>query len=384
MTSSNSDSFNVLIAGGGVAALEAALALRELAGDRVHTTLLAPEAEFVYRPMKVLEPFVAFSDARRYSLEAIARDIGAELRRDAFKRLEPDRRVVHSELGVQLEYDAVLLALGAIARPRFEYALTLDDHGLGEQLQGLIEALERGRIHRLAFVIPGPRSWPLPIYELALLTARRAYETGTEVSITLVTPEDAPLAIFGTQASDAVERLLDEHHIRTITSAYCETPRPGLLSIHPGARELRVDRIVALPELFGPDTPGVPKSVADGFISVDAFGRVPSVERVFAAGDITDFRVKHGGIAAQQADAAAEAISALAGAPVEPRPFAPVIHGILLGRTKPLYLSAQVIGGHWSTTDVGDTSTSSLTTKIAAKYLAPYLSTHDRVGGSAT
>jgi sulfide:quinone oxidoreductase len=378
---SKSDRFNVLIAGGGVAALEAAVGLRDLAGERVRTTLLAPEAEFVYRPMKVQEPFVAFNDARRYSLEEIARDIGAELRRGAFKRLEPDRRIVHTELGAQLEYDAVLLALGAVLRPRLEYALTIDDLGLGEQLQGLIEGLEGGRVHRLAFVVPGPMSWPLPIYELALMTARRAYDVGREVSITLVTPEPAPLAIFGTQASDAVRRLLEEHRIRTITSAYCETPRPGFVSIHPGPRELHVNRVVALPELFGPCAPGVPKSAPDGFIAVDAHGRVPSLEQVFAAGDMTDFPVKHGGIAAQQADAAAEAISALAGAPVEPRPLAPVIHGILLGPKKPLYLSAHMTGGQWVTTDVGDTPTWSPPTKIAAKYLAPYLNARDCVGG---
>jgi hypothetical protein len=82
------------------------------------------------------------------------------------------------------------------------------------------------------------------------------------VSITLVTPEEAPLAIFGTRASDAVKRLLEDYRIRTITSAYGETPRPGFVSIHPGPRELHVNRVVALPELFGPCTPGVPKSAA--------------------------------------------------------------------------------------------------------------------------
>jgi NADH dehydrogenase FAD-containing subunit len=66
--------FRVLIAGGGVAGLEAALALRDLAGDRVSTTLLAPEPEFVYRPMRVREPF-AYSAAGHYPLESIARDV---------------------------------------------------------------------------------------------------------------------------------------------------------------------------------------------------------------------------------------------------------------------------------------------------------------------
>ena len=37
----------VLIAGGGVAGLEALLALRDLAGDRVELTLLSPETDFI-------------------------------------------------------------------------------------------------------------------------------------------------------------------------------------------------------------------------------------------------------------------------------------------------------------------------------------------------
>ena len=39
---------NVLIVGGGVAALETLMALRDLAGDRVGVTLVAPEPDFVY------------------------------------------------------------------------------------------------------------------------------------------------------------------------------------------------------------------------------------------------------------------------------------------------------------------------------------------------
>jgi sulfide:quinone oxidoreductase len=55
--SPSSEAFDVVIAGGSVAALEAALALGDLAGYRIRTTLIAPNAEFVYRPMTVREPF---------------------------------------------------------------------------------------------------------------------------------------------------------------------------------------------------------------------------------------------------------------------------------------------------------------------------------------
>jgi sulfide:quinone oxidoreductase len=369
--------FQVVIAGGGVAGLEAGLALRELAGELVSTTLLARDPEFVYRPLRVREPFAGPS-ARRYRLDEIAKDIGMEFKQDAFKWLDPERRIVHTEAGEQLTYDALLLALGARLHPRFKHALTLDDRRLDEQLHGLIQDVEAGYIDKLAFIAPSQMAWPLPLYELALMTARRASEMNEDVSITIVTPEDAPLALFGSAVSEAVEQLLEQNGILTICSTHCETPEPGQVSLHPGERTLYVDRVIALPELFGPSTPGVPKRDGHGFIPIDVHCRVPGLEAVFAAGDATDFAVKHGGVAAQQADVAAESIAALAGAPVEPSMFHPVVHGILLGAHRPLYLSAHITGGHGSSSEVSEEPTWSPATKIAARYLAPYLQSGDR------
>lgn len=378
MTSTPHQPFKVLIAGGGVAALEAALALRELAGKRVSTTMLAPEPEFVYRPLRVREPF-GYSVAGHYPLQEIADDIGIELEQDAFKWLDPAQRVVHTEGGQKLPYDALLLALGARAHPRFRYALTLYDHRLDEQLHGLIQDVEAGYARKLAFIAPSQMPWPLPLYELALMTARRAWEMNEDVSVTIVTPEDAPLAVFGSAVSQAVGRLLVEHGILTIPSAHCETPEPGLVSIQPGTRRLHVDRIIALPELFGPSTPGVPKLGTHGFLPIDVYCQVPGLVNVYAAGDATDFAVKHGGVAAQQADVAAESIAALAGAPVKPAKFHPVIHGILLGGDRPLYLSAHITGGHGSSSEVSEEPTWSPATKVAARYLAPYLDSRDQL-----
>jgi sulfide:quinone oxidoreductase len=255
--------------------------------------------------------------------------------------------------------------------------LTIDDRGLDEQLHGLIQDVEGGYVHSLAFVAPSPMPWPLPIYELALMTAGRAYDMGVEVSLTIVTPEDAPLAVFGATVSETVGRLLKSRGIRTILSARSEVPKPGHVSIRPGDRSLHADRIVALPQLLGPSASGVPGGSTGGFIPIDAHCAVPHLERVWAAGDATDFPIKHGGIAAQQADTAAEAIAALAGAAIEPRPFHPDIHSVLLGADKPLYLSAHVTGGHGSSSEISDTPSWSPPTKIAARYLAPYLESRD-------
>jgi sulfide:quinone oxidoreductase len=376
--SSSDEPFSVLIVGGGVAALEAALALRDLGRERLATTMIAPDPEFVYRPMTVREPF-GYAAAHRYPLEEIARDIGVELVPDSFKSLDGDRRLVHTEAGEQLSYDALLLALGAGMYTRYKHAITVDDRRIDQLLHGLIQDIEGGYVHRLAFVIGSGASWPLPIYELALLCATCAHDMNIDLSITIATPEDAPLAIFGEAVSEGVRQLLDEHGILTITSAHCEVPESGRVAINPEARHLHADQIVALPKLVGPSAQGVPGGVPDGFIPVDVHCKVRGLERVYAAGDATDFPVKHGGIAAQQADVAAQAIAGLAGVAEQPKPFEPVMHGMLLTGGKPRYLSAHITGGHGSTSVISQTPTWSPPTKIAAKYLAPYLEGRDRL-----
>jgi sulfide:quinone oxidoreductase len=220
-------------------------------------------------------------------------------------------------------------------------------------------------------------AWPLPLYELALMTAGRAYDMNIELATTLVTPEDRPLAIFGPTASDAIAQRLERAHVKTITSAYGEIPRSGEVVINPGDRQLRVDRVVALPELYGPAVRGVPLG-EHGFIRVDPYGRVRDLEGVYAAGDAIDFPIKHGGIGSQQADVVAQSIAALAGAPVTPEPFNPVIHGMLLTDAQPLYLTAKLTGGQGFSSEISDTPDWDPPSKNASKYLAPYLEQQDR------
>ncbi|MFI4990196.1 MAG: NAD(P)/FAD-dependent oxidoreductase [Solirubrobacterales bacterium] len=367
----HSEKFRVLIAGGGVAALETALALKQLAADRVQMTVIAPNDEFVYRPMTVREPF-SFLGARRFPLEPMLEDIGAELLRDKLGWVDHELRVAHTETGQQLEYDALVLALGTRVSARYEHALTIDDRTMDETLHGLIQDVELGYVDSLAFVAPPRMAWPLPLYELALMTAGRAYDMNVELPITIVTPEDKPLAIFGERAGEGVAELLAKAKIETITNAYAEIPEQGQIVIGPGARHVHAARIVALPELYGPSIHGFPLS-HNGFIAVDRFGQVPDCGPLFAAGDATDFAVKQGGVGSQQADAVAESIAALAGAPIEPKPFHPVLRGMLLTYDKPYYMTAQIAGGHGFSSQFSSEPLWQPVSKIAAKYLAPYL-----------
>src|ERR1017187_7536782 len=94
----------VVIAGGGVGALETALALHVLAGDRVKLTLLAPTAEFIYRPVAVLEPFVRVPP-RRLALARVAAELGATLEHDGLAAVDCDRRVLQTVGQRELRYD---------------------------------------------------------------------------------------------------------------------------------------------------------------------------------------------------------------------------------------------------------------------------------------
>ena len=367
---------NVLIAGGGVAGVEAALALRDLAGDAVSVTLLSPEADFVYRPMSVREPF-SYAGARHYPLDKIAADTGAQLIRDSFAWVEPSERIVHTTGGHALGYDALILAIGAKRVDLFPHATTIDDRHLDEIYRGVIQDIEQGYVHRVAFVMPNDASWPLPLYELALMTAERAFSMCVDVDLTIVTPERTPLAIFGTEASAAVSALLDKRGIAVECHALAQIPSKGKVTIFPGDRRFEVDRVIALPQLMGPSIRGLHVG-DDAFIPVDDHCRVRGVDRVYAAGDATDFPVKHGGLSTQQADTAAADIACLAGCDVEAGPLRPHVEGLLLTGRDPLYISATVTGASGFHSRVSREPLWSPPTKIAARYLSPYLDGIDR------
>ncbi len=380
-TQDSASKLRVLIVGGGVGALEALLALRELAAEHTTVTVLAPNAELVYRPMTVREPF-SYPCASRYPLAPIVEEAGAELVVDELAEVDTAKRIVHTASGSEIAYDELVLALGAHARPRYEHAITIDDRNLDETLHGLIQDVEEGYVDSVAFVSPGRMAWPLPLYELALMLAGRAYDMNVKLKATIVTPEDKPLAIFGETASSAVAELLAQAGIETISSAYAEIPHDGEVVVHPGDRHLQVKRVVALPELYGPGVRGVPLGEY-GFLRVDPHCKLIDVDHVYAAGDITEFAVKFGGIAAQQADALAEAIAARAGAELTPQPFHPVIHGILLTGDAPRYLTARITGGHGFSSEIDVSASWSPAMKISAKYLAPYLDQLDRAAAAS-
>lgn len=358
----------VVIAGGGVAALEALLALRELAEERVEIDLLTPNSEFAYRPMELAAMF-RDERVRRFDLNRIAADQGARLVCDRLEAVWPGNRLA-TRSGAKLPYDSLLIAIGARLRVGVPGAVTVAAPGFRNDFARLMNDLESGYARRLALVAPAGTGWLLPLYELALIAADRLAERGAGAELLVVTPEEAPLEVFGLEASRHVEELLVGRGIELLTGhrpIRCDAN--GLITA-PFER-LEVDRVVALPSMSGPSIRGLPQTPT-GFIPTDRHGRVLGTTNAYAAGDGTAFPVKQGGLAAQQADAAAAAIAAAAGADVAPEPFEPVLRGLLLTGAEPHYLRRDLTRPD-SESETAERPLWWPAAKIAARSLAPYL-----------
>jgi sulfide:quinone oxidoreductase len=186
----------------------------------------------------------------------------------------------------------------------------------------------------------------------------------------VVTWEQRPLTLFGDAAAAAVATLLEQAGVRLWTGAFAESVDDGRLwvSLEGG---LPVDLVIALPRPVGPALPGLPAD-AHGFVPVDAYGRVTGVPDVYAAGDMTARVIKQGGLATQQADAAAATIAAAAGAPVVPAAYQPVLRAMLLTGERPRYLRR----GAREQGQAADESPWWPPHKIAGRELAPYLTAH--------
>jgi sulfide:quinone oxidoreductase len=381
MISRSSNPLRVVIAGAGVAGLEAMLALRQLGGELVDIEILSPASQFVYRPMLVAEPF-GTAQALRLDLAPIVAGAGARHRGEALAGVDLAERTIATGSGARVEFDALLIALGARPSAAVPGAITFDPTSDNSDLDRVLVTLGRRHLRRLAFVVPRQPSWTLAAYELALMTAaERDVRRIPGLEICLVTAERAPLGLFGVEASRIVAETLERRGIGLVTSARVERYAGGELELGNGARSLQVDAAVALPALTVPELPGLPQR-SGGFVVTDVSMHVGGLDRVWAAGDVTDFPVKHGGLAAQQADVAARAIAALAGADVAFEPFRPVLQGALITGGSPDFLQAPVADPAAGTASIGRPLwTPSI--KLAARYLGPHLSRALRGGGIA-
>jgi sulfide:quinone oxidoreductase len=371
----------VLIAGAGVAGLETMMAVRALAGPRTEITVVAPTPDFVYRPLSVAEAFGADS-ARRYPLEQIVSDFGARFVQDEVAWVGVRGQCVFLAGADELGYDALVMALGARAYPAWPHVPTFRGPPDVQMVRELVNEIERGDIGSLALVVPAGTTWPFPLYELALLMSNHAKDAGVDLELVLFTPEREPLAVFGRDASAEVSDVLAAAGVRFEAGTSVEvTPEKAVL-MRGVETPLQFDRVLTVPRLDGPAPRGLPCD-DDGFIPIDPHGLVHQVEHVYAAGDGTNFPVKQGGIATQQAVAVAEVIAKRAGARIDPRPLRPVLRGHLLANGSSRYLRGELHARDGGTSEASESTMWWPAGKVAGTYLAPYLAAIDAAADQA-
>jgi sulfide:quinone oxidoreductase len=351
----NAPAAEIVVVGGGIAALETVLALRALAGDRVRVTVVADAPDFVLPPA-LAAAVPSRRGARRRPWAAIAGDLGVGLVPATVASVDAEAREVKLNRGDPLRYDSLVIAHGARSVPPFEGVVTLGGSVEGQDLRTLRDEISNGDVRSVAFVAPMRTGWLLPLYEAALLAADSSH--GLQVSV--VTRETRPLEAFGAEASATVAAALEAAGIEFLAGQTATLAEGTVLVPRDPRGSLSVDRVVTLPLVRGLRIAGIPTSGAFGLVAVEADGSVKGLDHVYAAGDATDYPVKHGAIACQQADALATTIASRSGAAVTPEPFIPVLRATL--RT-----SARTAIGLGEGAGVDELA------KVPGRYLGPYL-----------
>ena len=343
----------IVVAGGGPAALEALLTLAERlpAGTR-RLVLLAPNRALTYRPLSAVAELATHPPHELALADPVA-DVDGELIVDGLAVVDAPRRRLLTRDGEWVEFDHLLLAVGAAALPPPPAWLPWPSEGDPGVLYGLLAAIGSGAFQRIAIVVPETNGWPLAGYELAVILAVAANATGSPSRITLIAEAERPLAPLGPEAEAQAAAELERAGIEIAAGSPARphvppppeivedwypallrrllaprAPRTRARQVAIGDRLREFDLVITLPRSHGPAISGLPVDEHE-FIVVDDRCRTPA-ERVWAAGDCTTLPLKHSTLAVAQADVAADAIAAELGARIEDPAPPPALTGVLL------------------------------------------------------
>lgn len=336
----------VLIVGSGPGALEACLALsRSEHLPDLEISLISPQTEFVYRPNVVVEPFGG-QEPSRYNVGEIIAGSNTQQWLGTIDRVDPGAKKAWSPEGDEFDFDAIIIATGTEQRADLpEPAITFGGPAAMDEFKALVADVDAGVVHNIVFTAAEGRFWSLPLYELALMTASRAEsQSVSQISVSIITPEHEPLQVFGSENAARVLSLLTQFGV-TVQLESAVSLWDGHTLVTADGENHQVDRVFAMPKLFGRAPNGLPR-VDDGFVPVDhhqqVLGPDGPLAGIYAVGDVTNFPIKQGGLASEEADVAVAAIEAeLAGGPV-PAPFSGEIQAILLTAETRMVMRARI------------------------------------------
>ena len=353
----------VAIIGGGVAALEAMLAFDSLSYSGTDVHLFSPQSRFVLKPLAVSSGF-GRGGLLSFDLAKLTATARATFHNLSVSEVDASRRALKLSDGSEFEYDYLIASPGTESVESVPGAVTYRWSTGNEAVTEALDSLRDRDEAKVVVTAPEGGAWPLPTYELALLIAA---ELGASASVSIVTPEESPLGLFGEADSEKVAALLRDQGIETILETAPSEYRDGVLVTSDG-KQIEADFVLALPRLAGRRIPGLPCD-DEGFIPVDDFGRILEHSREYAAGDVTSFPVKFGGFAAAQADVVAAAIGAAALGGPPPEPYKPVYRAVLVTADGLVGLGPGVDGSSAYGWDPAE--------KIYGKRLMPFLKAAD-------
>lgn len=319
----------VIVAGAGIAGIEAVLALRAFMGDDVAVTVVDPGTRFSVPATATGQAFGVGTGIDLRLADVVDR-AGAALVGGSVAAVDGGRHIVTLAGGRILAYESLVVAVGARPVPAVDAALTFTGMREAPALRAMIDEIgaraRRGRSVELAVVVPRGCGWALAAYEIALMAREHlSGPAGEGVVIRVVTSEEDPLGLFGAGAGATVAQTLRRSGVEVLTGAGVRRWHAGRLELADGST-LWADRVIALPLHEGPRIAGLPCD-ARGFIAAEPDGRVPGMSDAWAVGDGTSSPVKQGGIACRQADAVAAAIAGAFGHASEGGAPAPPVAG---------------------------------------------------------
>lgn len=309
---------HIVIVGGGLAGLEAAVYLRSVLGEEAAITLVSDRQQFTYRPFLTYVAFGLSPDRVQFDLKRIADLHDFRLFAGRVERVEPKKRLIrfgaHS-----LAYDSLILATGAATVeepvPGLRRGFTVwNEEGmirLHDRLQRAVEEASADRPARIVFLVPPKAAWTGPIYELAIMAATWLTWKGVRGAfhLRLVTGERRHVEALGPHVHERVAESLAYHGVDAATGRRAVRVEPRRVVFEAGEDvpfDILIDAAVYAGR--GPKI-GLPVD-GDGFYRTRLETRqLVSFDDIYAVGDGSDYPVKQGFLALLQADAAAEHIA---------------------------------------------------------------------------
>jgi NADH dehydrogenase FAD-containing subunit len=210
------------------------------------------------------------------ALPTLAERTGMEHVRDAVAAVDLPGRRVHTQDGLELAYDALVLAVGDRAVPAIRGALTYrDPRDVGRLHEALARIASNGHRPRVVFAVPPGITRSRPLYDLAVHTAARLAGHGVDAELSVVTAE-------ARMPPDGLGDVLASAGIAVQAGLAPGIVEDGRLWTGPPGR-VPADLVVALPHRAGPALPGVPADAA-GFALVDADGVIEGSQDAYAIG----------------------------------------------------------------------------------------------------